>query len=176
MAQAHVIGGENARKGAWPWQIGLYRYGRFTCGGSLIAPDWVLTAAHCVHYYSAWALTVIVGDLHRTINDTTEKRHRVSLVKIHPLYSRSTINNDVALLKLQTPAVLNDHVNTVCLPNRTSVIAVGSSCYITGMASNFTKASFTRAKARFDYRSDKHAAEEYIYVHMSLVQLVPLYG
>ncbi|XP_065059399.1 enteropeptidase-like isoform X4 [Rhopilema esculentum] len=132
VAQAHVIGGENASKGAWPWQIGLYRYGSFACGGSLIAPDWILTAAHCVKYYSAWSLTVIVGDLHRTINDTAEKRHRVSLVKIHPLYSSSTMNNDVALLKLQTPAVLNDHVNTVCLPNRTSVIAVGSSCYITG--------------------------------------------
>ena len=134
MAQTHVLEGTNASKGAWPWQIGLYRYNSFACGGSLIAPDWVLTAAHCVSdaVFVPGILTVIVGDLNRKVNETTEEKHRVAFVKIHPLYSSSTLNNDVALLRLEKAAVLNDYVNTVCLPNKTNVVAVGSPCYLTG--------------------------------------------
>ena len=45
---ARVVNGENASPHAWPWQISLRVNGRHICGGSLIANDWVVTAAHCV--------------------------------------------------------------------------------------------------------------------------------
>ncbi len=46
--QSRVIAGENATRGAWPWQILMLYNGRPGCGGSLISPNWVVTAAHCV--------------------------------------------------------------------------------------------------------------------------------
>ncbi|RMX57187.1 hypothetical protein pdam_00017947 [Pocillopora damicornis] len=46
--QSRVIGGQDAKPGAWPWQIALKRNGGFICGGSLISDSWVITAAHCV--------------------------------------------------------------------------------------------------------------------------------
>jgi len=44
-----VVGGVNANSGDAPYQIAMLRSGSFICGGSLIGPSKVLTAAHCVY-------------------------------------------------------------------------------------------------------------------------------
>ena len=54
-AESRIIGGSDAPVGAWPWIVSLENsdlgadpYASSFCGGSLIASDWVLTAAHCL--------------------------------------------------------------------------------------------------------------------------------
>ena len=44
-----IVGGVSADHGDWPWQAQIRtKYGFTYCGGTLIAPQWVATAAHCV--------------------------------------------------------------------------------------------------------------------------------
>ena len=49
---SRVVGGENASKHSWPWQVSLRVFYRgnlaHICGGSLIDNEWVVTASHCV--------------------------------------------------------------------------------------------------------------------------------
>ncbi|XP_021045349.1 kallikrein 1-related peptidase b3-like isoform X3 [Mus pahari] len=45
--QSRVVGGYNCEKNSQPWHVAVYRYDEYLCGGVLIDPNWVLTAAHC---------------------------------------------------------------------------------------------------------------------------------
>ena len=52
--EQRVIAGVNAKEGRWPWQILMLMGGSPGCGGSIIGPRHVVTAAHCVDGYEGW--------------------------------------------------------------------------------------------------------------------------
>lgn len=96
---ASIVGGYESVPGSRPYQISLQSstYGHF-CGGALISSDWVLTAAHCV----SSNLEIRVG-VH-TLSSNEGQTIAVSQVIAHPGYNSSTMENDIALLKLASPA------------------------------------------------------------------------
>jgi len=53
-------------------------------------------------------------------------------VIIHPLYSSTTINNDIALLKLSSPVTFTPRISPVCLAPSTINILPGTRCFTTG--------------------------------------------
>ena len=46
-ANTRIIGGESSDEGEWPWAVQLLRYRNLVCGATLIASNWVVSAAHC---------------------------------------------------------------------------------------------------------------------------------
>lgn len=91
-----IIGGRPARKGGWPWQVAIFnRYKEAFCGGTLIAPLWVLTAAHCVRK----VLYVRLGEHNLEYEDGTEVQLRVLKSYKHPNFDKRTVDSDVALLR-----------------------------------------------------------------------------
>ncbi|XP_057314060.1 zinc metalloproteinase nas-15-like isoform X2 [Hydractinia symbiolongicarpus] len=130
-----VIGGVDAKPGAWPWQARLYKTNTKTsyCGASLISTNWLVTAAHCVKGKSALEITVHLGVHSLAKNEKSLQKIPVRQVIIHHSYGRpSRMNNDIALLQLVRPAILNDRVKSVCLPKQDDSVKVGTKCYITG--------------------------------------------
>ncbi|XP_053775345.1 enteropeptidase isoform X2 [Desmodus rotundus] len=44
-----IVGGNDAKEGAWPWLVALYYNSKLLCGASLVSNDWLVSAAHCVY-------------------------------------------------------------------------------------------------------------------------------
>lgn len=148
-----IVGGTNAGVGEFPWQAALMVDGRFNCGGSLILPRWVLTAAHCVtEAYSngTWdslapsKITIILGDHVRSVNEGTEVSRSVAQVSVYPYYNSRLVTNDLALVKLTTPVALNARIQTIpiaTLAEQNSIAAPGRAVTVSGWGRLATGAS-----------------------------------
>lgn len=135
-----IVGGEDAVEGEFPWQAALLQASDgdwWGCGGSLISPTWIATAAHCVtvgpFVFPSSALNVAVGRL--DVNDSSQgQRIAVAEVIVHPDWNPLTFDSDVALLRLTEPAVLTDTVQPIALatPADAGLIADGQLATVTG--------------------------------------------
>lgn len=110
-----IVGGKEVKENSWPWQIQLRYNGNFLCGGSVIAEDWVLTAAHCVDGRSTSAYSVRAGRHTRYGVDPYEQSSDVKKIYEHEQYTSSSMDNDVALMHVSTPFKFNKYVSPVCL-------------------------------------------------------------
>jgi secreted trypsin-like serine protease len=115
-----IVGGQPTEPGEYPWQAFLL-IGNRVCGGVLIQPRWVLTAAHCVWIDDATGqvapgdVTVFLGKHDISRFEPTEQALGVTQVVVHPTYSDFSSDGDLALLQLTTPAVLTARVSTLAL-------------------------------------------------------------
>ncbi|CAF3825849.1 unnamed protein product [Rotaria sp. Silwood1] len=115
-----IIGGESASHHAWSWAVSLRSSGDHFCGGTVLSPSFIITAAHCFEMNTdVTNITIVAGSstLNTSSNDTSQTRS-IAKLYIHPDYDSSISTNDVAILRLSAPLNMsNENIKPICLPS-----------------------------------------------------------
>jgi len=127
-----IVNGQQATECEWRWQASLRR-GTFSfCGGSLIHPKWVMSAAHCVVSATPSSVTIVLGDHDKDNVGSNESSMSVSRIINHPSYNSGNMQYDFALIELQNRAPENQCIGTVCIPQIGDSDINEVDCFITG--------------------------------------------
>ncbi|XP_038120367.1 uncharacterized protein LOC119770118 isoform X2 [Culex quinquefasciatus] len=125
--------------GEYPWQVAILKKDPkesvYVCGGTLIDNQYIVTAAHCVKTYNGFDLRVRLGewDVNHDVEFYPYIERDVISVQVHPEYYAGTLDNDLAILKMDKPVDFTNtpHISPACLPDKFADFS-GQRCWTTG--------------------------------------------
>ncbi|XP_064214449.1 chymotrypsin BI-like [Tribolium castaneum] len=127
-----IVGGSPAKLGQFPYQAALYLKDSdgkmFFCSGALIAPRYILTAAHCIEG-SIETVLVELGTI-RLDDKSGGFQVYASQGFSHPNYSPKSIANDIAVLELSKSVPMSANIQTIRLAS--DKLGVGVSVTLSG--------------------------------------------
>lgn len=168
LAQYRIIGGIALKNDEYiPYQISLqiwkpkrHEYMHF-CGGSIVSPTHILTAAHCLENVNLKELSVLAGV--RDLNDTTGQRTKVISFQMHKGY-KPLVTGDIAVLKVKPALKLNG--KSVDKINALDTVRVGAArtLLVSGWGSIKQKITYPNRLYKLIYKS---ISNEECLTHMS---------
>ncbi|CAK7293589.1 Serine protease 44 [Vulpes lagopus] len=114
----------------WPWQVSLQARDKHVCGGSLIAHQWVLTAANCIIGHEEY--TVRLGDNLLQPHSETALVVPVEDILCHRFFDDKTLRHDIALVFLASSVNYSSSIRPVSLPRRVLQVEARTECWVTG--------------------------------------------
>ncbi|KID60283.1 Peptidase cysteine/serine, trypsin-like protein, partial [Metarhizium brunneum ARSEF 3297] len=120
--QPKIIGGWEANQAEWPWIVSIrleYPGGRHRhiCGGTLVSPDTIVTAAHCNQDRLRPGLfSVLAGSNDRESREATVVG--VAQIIDHPRFSTETMQNDISVWKLSRPIPESNTIKYARMPRQ----------------------------------------------------------
>ncbi|NWZ13925.1 ENTK Enteropeptidase, partial [Agelaius phoeniceus] len=130
-----IVGGNDARRGAWPWIVSLHFNFLPVCGASLVSDEWLVTGAHCVYGRqlkpSRWQAALGLYSQSDLAQPPTVVRN-IDRIIINPHYMKETKDSDIALMHLQHKVQYTDYIQPICLPEKNQQFSPGIICSIAG--------------------------------------------
>ncbi|XP_053680075.1 brachyurin-like [Anopheles nili] len=128
-ARLRIIDGTLANVHEFPYQVSMqwnFNNGsrpRHFCSGSIINPNWILTAAHCSPELSSDGWIEVVAGVNNIANEESSvQRRNVTRFVQHPRYNPNTIANDIAVVLLSKSLKLNHNIKSLSLARNDTAI------------------------------------------------------
>merc|ERR1712212_1177851 len=144
-----IVNGVISAPHAAPFIANIRRSGSLMCGGSIVAPGYVISAAHCEYSYPS-RLTVTVGDITLSQTESDEQVFAVVTQTPHEDYNPSLYINDIMILTLQGEAMATAAVQWVPLPDAGADVAVGTMCTVYGWGTTSSGGSISDSLRQVD--------------------------
>lgn len=130
-----IVNGTDAASGEFPFMVAVLYKGYYTCGGSIVSAEWIMTASHCVYNRDSSLFSVISGT--SDLDGLSGEETPVIEVIYHESYvPMSNLANDIAVLRLKTFLEFSQLVQPVTLPAYQQNIDPGTSVIIMGWGYN----------------------------------------
>lgn len=185
MYETRIIGGQVARRNAWPW-FGLVMVRRRAsgkmspeCGATLISDKFLLTAAHCVleqNKRSLRSAQVIVrlGEFDLRKANDGELDFGIARIIPHPNFNQKTFKNDIALIELDRRiSSFNESISPACLPhddlrlaNQTPGAVDNQTCWVLGFGQTSYNGRTSDQLKQADLRIVPHAKCKRAFGHL----------
>ncbi|KAB0384915.1 hypothetical protein FD755_006832 [Muntiacus reevesi] len=124
---SRIINGEDCRPHSQPWQAALFLENEFFCGGVLVHPQWVLSAAHC--FQKSYTIGLGLHSL-ETDQEPGSQMIEAHLSIQHPEYNKPSFANDLMLIKLEESVPPSDTIQDISIASQCP--AAGDSCLVSG--------------------------------------------
>ncbi|CEJ93190.1 hypothetical protein VHEMI08799 [[Torrubiella] hemipterigena] len=109
-----IVGGQPGKMEDFPYIVSLYTSGHF-CGGSIISPRFVVTAAHCTMRGSPSQYSIWVGSAeHRS-----GQKYQVTAIHNHPKFYERAMDYDVSLLEFGSDIEFGPTAKLISVTNKT---------------------------------------------------------
>ncbi|XP_037668710.1 serine protease 55 [Choloepus didactylus] len=128
---SRIIGGTEAKVGEFPWQVSIQANNDHFCGGAILNNWWILTAAHCfvINKVSPAELIIVLGT--NDLKSPSIEMKGVTSIILHKDFDKDNMDNDIALLLVDTPIIFSDLKVPICLPEE-SRHDIWHECWVAG--------------------------------------------
>jgi len=129
-----IIGGEQAARGQFPYQIQIQYFGGHQCGAAIINAHWIVTAGHCLSGLAV-SYVIVANQYDILVQEGLERRQSGQRWIRHPQYNPDTLTNDIAILRVSNPLYTDETdpvVRPIALPRHGHQAAVGRLATVSG--------------------------------------------
>ncbi|XP_044746528.1 trypsin-like [Coccinella septempunctata] len=107
-----IVGGYNCSVERFPFMVSIWETMsmKHFCGGTLIKPSFVLTAAYCMQQYESYPHLITVVSGMSQFNQAGLQRRQASTIFIHRNYNPKDFSYNIAVIHLEDPFIMNNYV------------------------------------------------------------------